>query len=58
MNDYRKKLLFSNQIVKLIKDNLSENEYIKMTELIEKMRYEDVNIILKKIIKDKCVQIY
>lgn len=55
--DWKRKMLFNDEIMNRIKLILSAEEVDKFLILSKKMHYEEIVEIINKIIKDKCVQL-
>lgn len=56
MQDYRKKELFDNELMDKIRNNITETEYLKLKECLQKMTYTNIHNIIIKELNNKCIQ--
>lgn len=56
MQDYRKKELFDNELMNKIRNNLTETEYLKLRECLQKMTYANIHNIIINELNNKCIQ--
>ena len=51
-----KKNIFDDNIMKLLREVLQNDEYVKLCDLLNRARYSDIIAIVNKLKKDRCIQ--
>lgn len=55
-SDWRKKMIFSEDLLTKIITYMNQEEYNRFNYLLKKIHYDDLNTLVNKLLKDKCIQ--
>jgi predicted transcriptional regulator len=57
MEDFRKRIIFDDLLIGMIKKNLTEEEFKRFRYLATKLDFPTMSQIVKKLVEDNCIQI-